>query len=191
MTPPSGQPQLLEVASRAELRAWLAANHATSPGVLLAIGKKGNTVTALTYDDAVEEGLAFGWIDSTARKLDEHRYTVLFTPRKPGSVWAKSNKERVDRLVAQGLMAPAGLAIVEAAQTDGSWDLLNGVDDLLVPGDLADALEQHAAAEAFAAQSATQRRMSLYWIASAKRPATREKRLTEVARAAAEGRKLW
>ena len=179
---------VLEPASRAELRAWLAENHATSPGVRLAVGKKGNPVTSLTYDDAVEEGVAFGWIDSTSGKLDEHRYTVQFTPRKRGSVWAKSNKERVARLSADGRMTPAGVAAVESAQADGSWDLLNGVDDLIVPPDLATMLGTAGAAASFATLSASQRRQALYWIASAKRPETRGKRIAETVRAVREGR---
>jgi uncharacterized protein YdeI (YjbR/CyaY-like superfamily) len=180
---------LLEPASRADLRMWLAANHASSPGVRLAIGKKGNSVTTLTYDDAVEEGLAFGWIDSTAGRLDEHRFTVLFTPRRPGSVWARSNKGRVARLVEAGLMAPAGTAAVAAAQADGSWDLLSDIDDLAVPRDLEDALgATPGATDGFAALSASAKRMTLYWIAGAKRPETRARRIAETATAATEGR---
>ncbi len=180
--------QLLEPGSRNELRAWLAQNHATSPGVHLAIGKKGNTVTSLTYDDAVEEGLAFGWIDSTAHRLDEHRYTVLFTPRKPGSVWAKSNKDRVKRLTAEGRMAPAGLAVIAAAQADGSWNILNDIDDLIVPPDLAAALQAAGLAEKFEALSASVRRQALYLIASAKRPETRTRRIAETIKSTREAR---
>ena len=181
-------PPLLEPVSRAELRSWLAENHTTSRGVRLAVGKKGNTVTALTYDDAVEEGLAFGWIDSTAGRLDEHRYTVQFTPRRRGSVWAKSNKERVARLAAAGLMTPAGLAAVTAAQADGSWDLLTSVDALIVPPDLADALDTAGVAEKFATLSASERRQALFWVASAKRPETRVKRIEATAVSASKRR---
>jgi len=180
---------LLEPRSRHELRAWLAENHAISRGVRLAVGKKGGTVTELSYDDAVEEGLAFGWIDSTARRLDDHRFTVLFTPRKPGSVWARSNKERVARLADAGLMAPAGVAAVDAAKSDGSWDLLNDIDDLVVPEDLKRALSTvPGAAEGFDSLSASLKRMTLYWIAGAKRPETRARRIAETATAAADGR---
>jgi len=179
---------LLEPASRAELRAWLAENHASSPGVRLAIGKKGHDATTLTYDEAVEEAVAFGWIDSTAGKLDEHRYTVLFTQRKRGSVWAKSNKERVSRLSAAGLMTSAGTVAVEAAKADGSWDLLTDADALVVPPDLNAALEAATAAAQWDALSASQRRMTLYWIASAKRHETRASRIAETVSAARDGR---
>jgi uncharacterized protein YdeI (YjbR/CyaY-like superfamily) len=187
---PAAGPQrpLLEVADRAELRAWLDANHASSSGVRLAIGKKGGAATALTYDDAVEEGLAFGWIDSTAHTLDADRFTVSFTPRKRGSVWAKSNKERVKRLSAAGLMTPAGNAVVEAAKADGSWDKLADVDDLVVPVDLSVELCRLGATERFEALSASKRRMALYWIAGAKRPNTRAHRVAHTAQAAREGR---
>ena len=185
--PPRPTLPLLAPASRAELREWLAQNHATSPGVRLAIGKKGGTATSLGYDDAVEEGVAFGWIDSTAGKVDEQRYFVTFTPRKPGSAWATSNKERVARLAAAGLMAPAGAAAVEAARADGSWNLLDDVDALIVPPDLAEALGVAGSAAEWDALSASQRRQALSWIASARRPETRARRIAETARAAGEG----
>lgn len=122
MTEKREPPPLLEVADRTELRAWLEANYATSPGVRLAVGKKGGRVTKLTYDEAVEEALSFGWIDSTASRIDEDRYALLYTPRRRHSSWAPSNKARVKRLIAEGRMTPAGLAAIEVAKTDGSWD---------------------------------------------------------------------
>ncbi len=185
---PRTPPPLLAPASRAELRAWLAENHASSSGVHLAVGKKGNSVTALTYDDAVEEGLAFGWIDSVAHRLDEARYTVLFTPRKRGSIWAKTNKARITRLTEEGLMTPAGLAVVEAAKEDGSWDLLTDADDLVMPMDLASALQAASATRAFEALTVPERQRTLFWIGSAKRSETRARRIAETLLAVAEGR---
>jgi uncharacterized protein YdeI (YjbR/CyaY-like superfamily) len=185
-------PPLLEVRDRADLRAWLAANHATSPPVQLAIGKKGTSVTSLTYEDAVEEGLCFGWIDSTTHTLDADRMTVLFSRRKPGSTWSRSNKERVERLAAEGRMAPAGLAAVAAAKANGAWSSLDDVEALVVPEDLAVALAADPGARrAWEAASASQRKMSLYWIGSAKQQETRSRRVSQVVRAAAEDRKLW
>ncbi|MDO8880517.1 MAG: YdeI/OmpD-associated family protein [Coriobacteriia bacterium] len=181
--------ELLEPKDRAEWRAWLVEHHATSPGVRLAIGKKGNPVTALTYEDAVEEALCFGWIDSMARRLDEHRYTGAMTPRRPGSVWAKSNKERVARLSAAGLMMPAGQAAVDRARADGSWDILSDADDLIEPDDLSRELHAHPGARAgFDSLAVSARRMALFWIASAKRPETRARRIAETVSAAADGR---
>lgn len=186
---PAAPPPLLAPASRAELRAWLAENHASSRGVLLAIGKKGSSATTLTYDDAVEEGLAFGWIDSTARTLDDDRYTVLFTPRKRGSIWAQSNKDRVKRLTEAGLMTNAGAAVVDAAHADGSWDRFNDVENLVIPTELAEAFsETPGACEQFTALSVAKQRQALYWIALAKRPETRAKRVRDVIEAAKQGR---
>jgi uncharacterized protein YdeI (YjbR/CyaY-like superfamily) len=179
---------LLAVADRAELRAWLEHNHASSPGVNLAIGKKGGHTTALTYDDAVEEALCFGWIDSTARRLDDDRYTVLFTPRKRGGTWARTNKARVERLIAEGRMTPAGIAVIEAAKADGSWTALDDAEDLVVPGDLANALDAAAARKRFDALPASARQMALYWISTAKRDATRAERVSATVSAALEGR---
>ena len=180
---------LVEPGSRAEWRQWLAENHTSSPGVWLAIGKKGNSVTTLTYDEVVEEALCFGWIDSTVRKLDADRFKQLLTPRKPGSVWAKTNKARVEQLTREGLMQPAGVAVVEAAIADGSWGLLDNVEDLVVPDDLVAALAAApSAAHNFASFSPGVKKLALYWIASAKRPETRAKRIAETTSAAAEGR---
>jgi len=180
---------LVEPATRGEWRAWLERNHGSSAGVWLAVGKKGNHTTTLTYDDAVEEALCFGWIDGQTKTLDDQRYRQLITPRKPGSGWAKSNKERVARLKAEGLMATAGLTAVESAMADGSWTLLDDVENLVVPHDLATALEDvPTAASNFAALSPTARKLALYWIATAKRPQTRARRIAETVAAAVEGR---
>jgi uncharacterized protein YdeI (YjbR/CyaY-like superfamily) len=178
------QPPLLEVADRAGLRAWLTENHATSTGVRLAIGKKGGTATELNYEDAVLEAVAFGWIDGKAQRLDEHRYTVLFTPRRSGGTWAKSNKARVEHLVTAGLMTPAGMAAVEAAKADGSWNTLTDADDRVVPDDLAAALTAAKATAGFEALPASKQGVALYWIATAKRPETRAKRIAETVEAA-------
>ena len=179
---------LLAVADRAELRSWLEHNHASSPGVNLAIGKKGGHATALTYDDAVEEALCFGWIDSTARRLDDDRYTALYTPRKRGGTWARTNKARVERLIAEGQMTPAGIAVIEAAKSDGSWTVLEDAENLVVPDDLAAALERAEARERFDALAASARQMALYWISTAKRDATRAERVSSTVTAALEGR---
>lgn len=189
MTPQPRQPlPVLEVRDRASLRAWLEANKDTSPGVRLAIGRKGGSATALTYTDAVEEALCFGWIDSTAGRLDADRFTVLFTRRRPGSGWSRSNKDRVARLISNGSMTEAGLAVVDAAKSDGSWNALDDVEDLIVPADLAEALAcDETARVGFEAASESARKMALHWIAGAKRPGTRTNRIGEVVRRAAQG----
>ena len=181
--------EFVEPADRAEWRAWLAAHHATSPGIWLAVGKKGNTVTKLSYEDAVEEALCFGWIDSTVNRLDAHRFKQLFTPRKPGGTWARTNKDRVERLIAAGLMTPAGLASIAAAKADGSWTLLDEVEGLVIPEDLASALRASPAAErGFHDLPDSQKKMALYRIQTAKRPETRARRIAETVSAASSGR---
>jgi uncharacterized protein YdeI (YjbR/CyaY-like superfamily) len=181
---------LLELPDRTALHAWLERHHATSPGVHLAVSRKGGTRTSLTYEEAVLEGLAFGWIDSTAHRLDEGRMSILFTPRKPTSTWSRSNKLRVERLLGQGLMQPAGVAAVERAKANGSWTLLDDVEDLKLPEDLAAGIAASGVSGAWESASASQRKMALHWIASARRPETRERRIASVIEAACEGRPL-
>ena len=184
--------EFVEPGSREEWRVWLKEHHTSSPGIWLAVGKKGNQVTSLDYESAVEEALCFGWIDSTVNRLDADRFKQLFTPRKRGSTWSRSNKARVERLIAEGRMTPAGLAPIEAARRDGSWDLLEDVENLVIPEELARSLAADPKAErGFAAIPESQRKMALYWVSSAKRPETRAKRIGEIVQAASEGRSLF
>lgn len=176
-------------ADRAAWRAWLVANHATATGVWAVTYRRTAGKPIVTYEELVEEALCFGWIDSQLGRLDDERAMLRFTPRKRGSAWSRSNKERVERLNADGRMTAAGLRIIEAARGDGSWDALNDVDDLLVPDDLAAALAGNpAAARGFEAMSASMKKPVLYWVTSAKRPETRARRIAEVLRHVAVGR---
>ncbi len=179
---------MVEPASRAGWRAWLHANHATSPGVRLVIHKKGSPTPNLSTAEAVEEALCFGWIDSTGRTLDEHRWALYLAPRKSGSGWSAVNKERIGRLQAADLMRPAGQARIDAAMQDGTWTKLDAVDALHLPADLVAALEAHAgAAMHWAAFPLTAKRAVLEWIVNAKTDATRQKRVTQAAQKAARG----
>jgi uncharacterized protein YdeI (YjbR/CyaY-like superfamily) len=176
-----------EATSRAAWREWLEKHHATSSGVRLVIYKKASGKQRLSYDEAVEEALCFGWVDSTTNTLDANRYTLNFSPRKPGSVWAQSNKQRVERLIEQGLMTPAGLAKIEAAKRDGAWSKMDAIDDLVMPDDLAAALAANPDAnQHFAAFSNSAKKMILFWISSARRPETRQKRVEQTVAAAAK-----
>jgi uncharacterized protein YdeI (YjbR/CyaY-like superfamily) len=178
------------VADRAEWRRWLAAHHATSPGIWLVFDKKSSRADRLAYVDAVEEALCYGWIDSTVRSLDDARYVQLMAPRKPKSTWARTNKERVERLIEQGLMAEAGLASIERAKANGSWASLDAVESLLVPDDLARALRAlPGAAKNFAAFSPSRRKAYLHWISQAVRDETRTHRVQHVAQFAASNQK--
>lgn len=181
------QLEFLEPPSREALHDWLTVNHATSPGVWLAIGKKGNRVTTLTYEDAVLEALIFGWIDSTVNRVDADRYKILYVPRKKGSTWSPSNKKRVADLMEEGLIEPAGLAVIERAKADGTWMMLDDVEHLIAPQDLLDALASAGAREGYESLSASMKKQVLWWIVSAKRPETRSKRIAETVSAAEKG----
>lgn len=167
-------------------RAWLEANHATARGAWLVTWRPGSGRVGLGYDAAVEEALCFGWVDSTAGRLDDRRSRLYFAPRRPRSPWAATNKARVERLTAEGRMAPSGLAAVERARTNGSWEVLDSAERLEVPDDLAAALDARPPGAAnFAAFPASTRKQLLGWVATAVRPATRAARVAKVADAAA------
>ncbi len=138
----------------------------------------------------VEQALCFGWVDSRPAKLDDERTMLWFTPRKRGSGWAAPNKVRIARLTTTGLMHPAGLAVVEAAQADGTWTMLDAVERLEVPDDLAEALGAFAGAtENWANFPRSAKRGILEWIAQAKTAPTRQKRILETAEKAAVGQR--
>ena len=133
---------LVDFQDRGAWRSWLEANHATSKGVWLVMKRR--EARTLLYEMAVEEALCFGWIDSTAGRVDEERGKQYFAPRKSNSGWAATNKARLERLIAAGRMSPAGLAAIERAKANGSWTLLDSVERLEVPPDLAAALDARA-----------------------------------------------
>jgi uncharacterized protein YdeI (YjbR/CyaY-like superfamily) len=172
---------------RQEWRAWLAENHATVPGVWLIFYKKESGKPRVAYDEAVEEALCFGWIDSRPNALDDERFMQLFSPRNVKSPWSKLNKQRVEKLIQEGLMTPAGLEKIEAAKQNGSWSKWDEIEELEVPPDLAEALAANQAAyNHFTAFSPSSKKNILWWIASAKRPETRAKRIAETVRLATD-----
>src|SRR5918997_1741464 len=139
----------LVVADAEALRAWLSANHATSPGVWLALTRKGGTVTTVTWQQAVDEALCVGWIDGQGRKRDDQTSSIRYTPRGPRSMWSQRNVGHVARLEAAGRMLPAGLAAVAAAQADGRWAAAYAPpSESEVPDDLAEAVAADPAAQA-------------------------------------------
>jgi uncharacterized protein YdeI (YjbR/CyaY-like superfamily) len=170
---------------RAAWRAWLAANHGRPDGVWLVTWKKASGKPRIEYGEAVEEALCFGWIDSKPRALDSLRTMLWFAPRKPRTGWSAPNKKRIATLIAAGLMAPAGMAKVAAAKRDGSWTALDAVEALEIPTDLAAALARSGdAAGLFAAFPRSVKRGILEWIANARRPETRARRIAGTARLA-------
>ncbi|HYM84521.1 MAG TPA: YdeI/OmpD-associated family protein [Candidatus Dormibacteraeota bacterium] len=169
-------------------RAWLTANHATARGAWLVTWRPRSGRQGLDYEAAVEEALCFGWVDSTGGRFDDERGKLYFAPRKTRSPWAATNKARVERLIADGRMRSAGLAAIERAKSNGSWEVLDSVERLEVPHDLATALEARPPApEKFAGFSPSARKMLLGWIALAQRPETRADRIAKVAEAAQRG----
>ncbi|WP_433606398.1 YdeI/OmpD-associated family protein [Prescottella agglutinans] len=177
-------------ADQAAFRDWLRDNVSTAPGVWVKIAKKGSAHTSVTYAEAVEVALCFGWIDSQARRLDDDFRVQRFTPRRARSPWSKRNREAVEALIERGLMEPAGLAAVEAAKADGRWErAYDGAKDAQVPEDFAAALAANPAAEAFfATLDSRNRYAALYRIQDAKRPETRARRIAAFVEQLAEGR---
>ncbi len=176
---------LITVASRAELRLWLAANHATSGTVWLATYKRHHP-DYLDWENLVQELLCWGWIDSLPRSIDADRTGHLIAPRNPASAWSAVNKAHVERARADGAMTPAGEAKIAQAMANGMWDFLNDVEALILPPDLAEAL-QGRAAEVWASHPRSVKRGTLEWIKMAKTPQTRAARIAEVAESAAQG----
>ncbi len=177
--PPRADLPELTFAGPAELEAWLEEHHLTHAGIWLLLAKKDTGVVSVSYVEAVELGLCFGWIDGQARRIDEVHYAVRFTPRRARSVWSKRNVERVERLTAASRMRPAGLAKVAAAQADGRWAAAyDGSVAIAVPPDLQVALDADPdRAATFAALKAAERYAILYGLQTAVKPETRARRL--------------
>jgi uncharacterized protein YdeI (YjbR/CyaY-like superfamily) len=177
---PAPPPNSVQCLTRAEWRAWLAAHHASSTGVWLVTFKKASGKPHPAYDETVEEALCFGWVDSKPGKLDAERTMLYFSPRKPRSGWARPNKLRVEKLIAAGRMTPAGQAAIDAAKANGAWALLDDVEAMVCPPDLAKALAANpAAGEFFEAFPRSAKKGIYQWVVQAKRPETRAKRVTE------------
>jgi uncharacterized protein YdeI (YjbR/CyaY-like superfamily) len=166
--------------SRQEWRDWLSENHDKSSGIWFVYFKTHTKKPIVTYDESVEEALCFGWIDSVARSFDEERSRLLFTPRKPKSVWSKPNKLRVECVIANGLMTEIGLQKIEKAKLDGSWDALNASDNLEIQEDLLKAFEaNNIAFENFEKFTVGVKKVILSWIYGAKTAETKAKRIAK------------
>ena len=177
----------VEITDRGELRRWLSKNHQRSEGVWLVVFKKHCGDRHVPHGAIVEEVLCFGWIDSLVRKLDDERSMLFLSPRRPKSPWSRVNKALVDKLEARGAIKPPGRAKIEAAKADGSWTILDDVEALVVPEDLAEALRSTPKAKAnFDRFSDSSKKNILWWIKSAKREATRQKRIRQTVELAAK-----
>ena len=177
----------VEVTSRAQWRAWLTNNHTQTDSIWLVTYKKHTGSRYLPYDAIVEEALCFGWIDSLPRKLDADRTMLLLSPRRPKSPWSKLNKDRVNNMLDQGLMTPAGQEKINQAKADGSWTFLDDVEALIIPEDLASSLAANSQArQYFEAFSPSSKKGILQWIKSAKQTTTRERRIKKTVEMAAQ-----
>jgi uncharacterized protein YdeI (YjbR/CyaY-like superfamily) len=184
-----GRP-LIHPKTIAEWRDWLTRHHQDTDGVWLARWKKASGRIPLDYAQIVEEALCFGWIDGVTNMLDDGRQAQLLTPRRRGSGWSPSNKERVERLVADGRMTGAGMRVIEAAMADGSWSMQDAAEALIEPPELAAALDANPAARRhWDASPRSPRRALIWWVMSAKRPETRQRRVTTIVDEAAQGRR--
>lgn len=182
----------LSFKNRSEWREWLAMNHATSTGIWLVYYKKASGQPSVSYDEAVEEALCFGWIDSRVNSIDAERYRQIFSPRKPESSWSKLNKQRVERLIRDGAMNVAGLEKIAAAKKDGSWNILDDIEDLRFSADFLEALNSNQVAyDNFMAFSPSSQKNIVRWIESAKRTETRKKRIEETVALAAQNLKAY
>lgn len=175
--------------SQKEWRKWLATNHEQKQAVWLVYYKASSNVPSLTWSEAVDEAICFGWIDSTKKTIDEQRYMQYFSKRKPTSTWSKINKDKVDQLLKQNKIKAAGLKSIEVAKHNGNWSLMDDVENLVIPTDLNSALMQHKGAlDFFKSQSKSIKKGMLHHVVVAKRQETRQKRIDEIVSAASLGK---
>ncbi len=171
-------------------REWLELNHHKKEAIWLIFHKKKSPNYNLSWSEAVDEALCFGWIDSVKKTIDSEKYKQYFSKRKATSTWSKINKDKVKGLIDQGLMKSAGYRSIEIAKENGSWTLLDEVEALVIPKDLRDELANHQGSmEYFDSLSKSAKKGLLYWVVSAKRKETRQKRILSIAENAANNLK--
>lgn len=164
-----------------EWRKWLNENHATSRGIHLILYKVDHPKESMRWEEAVRVALCYGWIDSTVKSLGDGKRRQYFCPRKPKSTWSKVNKNHIVDLIAQDLMHESGQTSIDAAKKDGSWTLLDDVENGVVPADLQKVFNRNKKAfENFQGFTRGQRKNYLYWLNQAKREETRQKRIAEI-----------
>lgn len=174
--------------SQADWREWLEKNHQSEKAVWLVYFRVSTKIPSISWSEAVDEALCFGWIDSTKKTIDKERYMQYFSRRKPNSTWSKVNKDKVSKLLENNLMTRAGLESIEIAKQNGTWALMDDVENLIIPEDLKIALNKNEKSmQFFQSQSKSIKKQMLYWVVIAKRIETREKRIAEIAQLAAQG----
>lgn len=176
--------------NRQDWRGWLIDNHHKKQSVWLIYYKKNSGIPTVTYSDAVDEALCFGWIDSKSKPIDDEKFMQFFSRRKTNSVWSKVNKDKIERLIKEGQMTKAGYDIIEIAKQNGSWTILDEAEALIIPPDLENAFAQKPNAKTFFLNlSRSDKRNILQWLVLAKRPETRQNRINEIVTLAAENQK--
>lgn len=176
--------------SPTDWRKWLEKNHQSKQAVWLIYYRKSTNKPSLSWSEAVDEALCFGWIDSTKKTIDKERYMQYFSKRKPSSTWSKVNKDKVVKLIQNNLMTKAGFDSVETAKNNGTWSLMDDVEKMIIPEDLRIALNKNEKSMAFfQSQSNSIKKRLLHWVVVAKRAETRKKRIDEIAQMAAKGLK--
>ncbi|MCL3782666.1 hypothetical protein EMN47_19955 [Prolixibacteraceae bacterium JC049] len=174
--------------SKAEWRDWLTKNHDKAHSVWLIFNKVATGNVNLTWSEAVDEALCFGWIDSVKRSIDSEKYMQYFGRRKPSSTWSKVNKDKIEKLTAEGLMCEAGIRSVEIAQQNGNWSILDDVENLILPDDLEEQMAKYPDSKIFfSSLNKAMKKGLLSWIVLAKREETRKKRIKEIIESTKKG----
>ncbi|MDA0301650.1 MAG: YdeI/OmpD-associated family protein [Chloroflexi bacterium] len=178
MPPSDDAYQRVQPPTRTAWRQWLATNHAQVPGVWAVMWRQGVGRVGPSAEDLIDEALCVGWVESKRQKVDDERASIMCAPRKPRSAWSDAHKARVQRLIADRLMRPAGLEVIEQAKRDGTWGAVTRVDEADVPGDLARALARNITAQKhWDAFPAGVRKWFVSWVDGAKDPGTRMRRI--------------
>lgn len=176
--------------SKKELESWFEQNFEDNSGIWIVLPKKGSGIPGLTVDELIDEALCWGWIDSLPRKIDETKFKLYVSPRSPKSNWSKVNKEKVVRLEKDNRIRPSGKSMIELAKKTGTWTALDSVEALEIPEDLKKELEKNSSANAFFSEfPRSAKRGILEWIAQAKKPETRTKRIMETVSLAKENKR--
>ena len=180
---------ILKITTAAQWRDWLAKNHHTTKPVWLKMQRKNSIKPGLLYEDAIDEALCYGWIDSTKRAWDENFSIQSFTPRKPKSVWSGINKNKVKRLIKDGKMEKPGHDSIKAAKANGYWTIMDDVEKMIIPDDLQAAFNSSPEAEDyFLGLSDSNKKLVLRWLVLAQREETRKQRIGVIVENAGEGR---
>lgn len=175
---------------RQQWRQWLLEHHDKKQSVWLIYYKKKSNIPTVTWSEAVDEALCFGWIDSKKQSIDDEKFKQFFCRRKAKSIWSKINKEKVQRLIEEGLMTKAGFEIIDVAKQNGSWSILDDTEELIIPRDLEKEFSKRAGSKKyFLSLSKSNRKNLLQWIVLAKRQETRQKRISEIAELAGQKKK--